>query len=154
MRGPRRMLKEAVLITIILVGAMGWLRSADGPADGGPAAAHTKGPSDEGRGPFAQLFQDAKRRLAGEVPGDSSQGIRFQISPGARELRIGAGFALDGEGTFTLVDPLLREQVERLDGENKVVVDDWKTIKDPLPGDWRMDVELGATGSYVFGFYY
>ncbi len=100
-------------------------------------------------------YSDADARYSNHLDGEEDSLRTIPLEAGTQRLKVKLAYDIDGEVTFRLRDPTHRTvALEDFDGTKTFREDGWYVIDDPIPGDWRLDIQVDGHGSYAVGFYH
>lgn len=103
---------------------------------------------------YEDAYADADYRYNNHVDGDEDSRRTITVDWRDDDMRIALKYDLDGDIDFRLRNPLgVTVAKESFDGEKEMDEDEWYTVENPMPGDWRLTIEIDGDGAYALGVY-
>ncbi|MBI2077983.1 MAG: winged helix-turn-helix transcriptional regulator [Euryarchaeota archaeon] len=100
-------------------------------------------------------FADARDRTNDDSMGDTSTVKRFAVPTGARDLVIKMRYRIQGEATFQAFDPKGKSyDPTTIEGIGNKQDERWVAEASPVPGEWRITIDVEGIWDYGFGMYW
>lgn len=104
--------------------------------------------------PVPELYSDARHRLVNRVDGADTAVKNFDVPTGTNKITVKAKYHVEGTASFTLRDPALTKEDDSISGTEDFADGVWYEAMNPLPGPWRLSLQVSGSADYVFGIYY